>query len=527
MFDLSLGLRQADAVVVLAYFAVMLLIGAWFKWRETRGDAEEYLLAGRGLPWWLISVASFMTLISTSSLVSIPGEAYSRGVGLALRSLIGPLLGIPLFYLCIRFFFQARIYTPFAYLERRFDARTRTVGSTAYLIIRLLYLALTLYAAAKVFEGIAGWSVLQSVLLVGGIGLVYVFLGGMKAVVWADFVQFFLLVAGLVLIAAVCMGRTGLGPAGIWDHAVAHNRGFASEANPDFLSWSPYARVTLWMILISGLTDRLFYLSADQMAVQRLLTAQSYAAAARSNLFAMLLQVPVMLFVWFVGLAVFAFYTTQVGAEARPGGDAAIFRFVADHLPPMGAGLFIAACLGAVMSTLDAGFHSLATVYVKDLHLVRINPGLSEEGQVRLSRRAVLVIGLLTMAGALFIGYTSTAIAGSFMETQVFWITFQGILALWFLLGVLSVRVTGPDILRAFAISGAITVATVIWYIHSRGAGRPVSFLFVSIPGEVAMLVFGLLPALWRKRLAPERIRNLTLFTLDSKPAPAGRGGRA
>lgn len=523
LLGLAPGLRWPDAVVVVAYLAAMLAVGGFFKWRERRGDAEEFLLAGRGLPWWLISVASFMTLISTSSLVSIPGEAYAHGVGLAFRSLIGPVLGIPVFYLCIRFFFRAGVYTPFSYLERRFDPRVRAVGSLAYVVIRLLYLAVTLYAAAKVFEGIAGWPVAQSVVVVGGVGLCYVLLGGMKAVVWADFLQFFLLVGGLVLIAVVCMTRTGLGFGEIWNYASAEGRGVEFSSGSDFLSWSPYARVSLWLILFSALTDRLFYLSADQMAVQRLLTARSYRAAERSNIAAMLLQVPVMLFVWFVGIAVYVFYSSQMPADQRPPGDAALFQFVATQLPPLGAGLFVAACLGAVMSTLDAGFHSLATVYVKDIHLMQVRPGLSEADQVRLTRRMILVVGAATMAGALFIGYTSAAISGSFMEAQVFWIAFQGILAMWFLIGVASTRATGGDVLRAFALAAVVTLATTAWYIHSRTTDRPVSFLFVAVPGEVTMLVAGLLPSLWRRRPPGASLDNLTLHTLEPKPAGSRR----
>jgi len=511
----TLGLRWQDSLVVIGYLVVMLLVGGYFKWRERRGDAEEFLLGSRGLPWWLISIASFMTLVSTSSLVSIPGEAYNHGVGLAFRSLIGPLLGIPVFYLCIRFFFRAGVFTPFSYLERRFDSRVRAVGSVAYLVIRLMYLAVTLFAAAKVFEGIAGWPVAQSVLIVGGVGLCYVFLGGMKAVVWADFMQFFILVAGLVLIAAVCSARTGLDFGGIWKFAASHGRGVELAAGSDFLSWSPYARVTLWLIVLSALTDRLFYLSADQMAVQRLLSARSYRAAERSNLVAMLLQIPVMLFVWFVGIAIFVFYATQVPAADRPLGDAAIFRFVASQLPPLGAGLFIAACLGAVMSTLDAGFHSLATVYVKDIHIIQVDPHLSEAAQVGLTRRVIVLVGLATMAGALFIGYTSPAISGSFMEAQVFWIAFQGILAMWFIIGVVSTRATGTDVLRAFVLAAVVTLVSVAWYIHSRGTSRPVSFLFVAVPGEITMLVAGLLPSLWRPRQGEAKLRNLTLSTLE------------
>jgi Na+/proline symporter len=186
-------------------------------------------------------------------------------------------------------------------------------------------------------------------------------------------------------------------------------------------------------------------------------------------------------------------------AEARPPGDVALFHFVATQLPPFGAGLFIAACLGAIMSTYDAGLHSLATVYVKDVHLVHLAPGLSEEQQVRLSRLAIAAIAFATMAGAFAIGYTAPAISSSFIEAHVFWVAFQGILAMWFLIGILSTRVNGRDVLRAFGISILVTVVAVVWYVRSRGTDSPVSFLFVSVPGEICMLVFGLLPSLWRQ----------------------------
>jgi hypothetical protein len=86
-----------------------------------------------------------------------------------------------------------------------------------------------------------------------------------------------------------------------------------------------------------------------------------------------------------------------------------------------------------------------------------------------------------------------------------------------FLIGVTSCRVTAGDILRAFAVAFVVTIVTIYFYIESRGTDRPMSFLFVSVPGEAALLLFGYLPALWRKPLPPEKTAGLTLFTLKSK----------
>ena len=133
-----------------------------------------------------------------------------------------------------------------------------------------------------------------------------------------------------------------------------------------------------------------------------------------------------------------------------------------------------------------------------------------------LSRVLIVVIGIFAMGIALIMALTSESVASSFIETQVFWISFQGLLAMIFLIGVTSCRVTAGDILRGFSLSCVVTLVVIYFYIQSRGTDRPMSFLFVSIPGEITMLVTGYLPALWRKKLPVIKTAGLTLFTLNS-----------
>ncbi|MBL9202274.1 MAG: sodium/solute symporter [Opitutaceae bacterium] len=511
------GLDWRDALVVGLYLVAMIAIGLWFKWRESRGGGtEEYLLGNRGMPWWLVGIAYVMTLLSTNSLVAVPGEAFNHGLALSLRYLLAPFVGIAIFYLFIRFFFRSRVFTPFTYLEERFDRRVRALGSIAYVVIRLFYLALVLYSSALVLQTVAGWAVPASILVIGIVGLVYVYFGGAKALVWADFVQFLLLIGGLALIAGVCISRVDGGVAGIVRYALDHGRGFEAMQQPSFYELTPYVRLNLWLMLFVTVSDRMFFASADQLAVQRLLSTSSYRAAERSYWFSQLITLPTMLVLWFLGLAVFAYYGQHPVAGTRLTGDAALFRFVTTELPPFAPGLFIAACLGLIMSTLDAGFHSLATVVVKDIYGVFVNPRASEEQQLKLSRVLIAAVAFVAMALAFFVAVTAGKLASSFLETTVFWISFQGLLAMIFLIGVTSCRVTGGDILRAFAGASIVTVITLWLYVEGRGTARPMSFLFVAIPGEVALLVLGYLPALWRKRLPPEKTAGLTLFTLGS-----------
>ncbi|HWL14935.1 MAG TPA: sodium/solute symporter [Opitutus sp.] len=516
-FPPLLGLVWQDSLVVILYLVAMLAIGVWFKWRETHGTTEEYLLGNRGMSWWLIGIAYVMTLLSTNSLVAVPGEAFNHGLGLAIRYLLAPFVGLAIFYLFIRFFFRSRVFTPFSYLQERFDLRVRALGSVFYVIIRLFYLALVLYSSALVLRGVANWPLELSIVVIGVIGLVYVYLGGAKALIWADFVQFLLLVGGLFFIIAVCVSRIDGGFGGIVHYAIEHGRGFEVLRDPSFYDFDAFVRLNLWLMVFVTVSDRMFYASSDQLAIQRLLSTSTYKSAERSYWFSQILTLPTLFMLWFVGLGIFAFYGQNPvdGVELR--GDTALFRFVTTELPPFVPGLFIAACLGLIMSTLDAGFHSLATVLVKDVYGVFLRPHATDQQQLRLSRILILIIALLAIGIALFMAVTSESVASSFIETQVFWISFQGLLAMIFLIGVTSCRVTAGDILRAFAAATVVTLVTIYFYIDSRGTERPMSFLFVSIPGEVAMLVFGYLPALWRRRLPREKTAGLTLFTLKEK----------
>lgn len=514
MIAAILGLEWQDALIVLLYLGAMLAVGIYFKWREAHGNTEEYLLGNRGMSWWLIGIAYVMTLLSTNSLVSVPGEAYNYGLSLALRYFLAPLAGIAIFYLFIRFFFRSRVFTPFTYLQERFDLRVRALGSIFYVFIRLFYLALVLYSSALVLLAVAGWPLAQSILIIGVIGLAYVYLGGAKALIWADFIQFLLLIAGLAFVVGICVLQVEGGVAGIMRYAFANGRGFEAAQQPSFYALDPFVRLNLWVMLFVTVSDRMFYASSDQLAVQRLLSTSSYKQAERSYWFSQILTLPTLLVLWFLGLAIYAFYGQNPPESGPLTGDAALFRFVGTELPPFVTGLFVAAVLGAIMSTLDAGFHSLATVLVKDVYQVFINRNATEQMQMRLSRLLIAVIGFVSMGIALFMAVTSGKVASSFMETQVFWISFQGLLAMVFLIGVTSCRVTAGDILRAFGIACMVTLITIWFYIQSRGTGRPMSFLFVSIPGEIAMLVFGYLPALWRPRLPREKTDGLTLFTL-------------
>ena len=206
------GMLDWEALIL--YMVVMIAVGLWYS----RGDrtTESYLLGGRSLPWLAVAISLVVSLMSTLSLVSVSGEVYNYGLTLSLGIILAPVATLLAFYLFVRFYFKRRIFTPFEYLEDRFDSRIRTIAAVLFWLTRLTYLGLVLYSSSKIFQGSAGWNVYWTILAVGTVGVVYTVFGGIRAVVWTDLLQFIVIVAGLGVMAVIVTRAIPDGVAGIF-----------------------------------------------------------------------------------------------------------------------------------------------------------------------------------------------------------------------------------------------------------------------------------------------------------------------
>lgn len=517
---LAVGMTGVDYGVIVAYLLLILVIGWWFT--ERKATTDSYMLGGRSMAWWLIGVSYTVSLLSTISLVAIPGEAYSYGVIMALRGLIAPVAVLLGFYLFIRFYFRSHVFTPFQYLEERFDVRVRSVAAILYWLTRLFYLALVLYSSAKVFEGASDWPVPVTILVVGLVGVLYTTCGGVRAVVWTDLVQFVILAGGVAWIVAAAIGQSPGGVVGVIDYAIAHDRGMPELSDPSFYSLSPYVRISLWVLLFGVFSEYLFYNSSDQIAIQRLLSTSGYQQAKRSTLTFVVISIPVTLALWFMGLAIFAYYG-RLPAEARPTeGDLALFQFIATELPAPVPGLIVAAMLAAVMSTLDSGINSLATVAAKDFYLRLLRKDATEDQQVYVTRWMTVATGGFAIVMGLTIARVSSGLGETIMEAGSIWISLSVVLMPIFLLGVTTRSLSGTQALILMAVGWLGVVPMIVWYLLGRylDGVAPISFMYLTIPGLALMLVVGYAMAWLSGRQPDEKTRGLTLLSLDG-PAPA------
>jgi Na+/proline symporter len=290
-----------------AIVAVYLVWIAWDGIRLTRRshELEGYFLGGRSLPWWAAGLSVMATQLSAITMIGTTGQGYADGMRFLQYYYALPIAMIILSVTLVPFFHNARVYTAYEYLERRFDAKTRSLTSLLFLLSRSMSLGVVISAPAVVLSVVLGVSVTSTVLLTALPTAVYTMFGGVQAVAWTDVKQMVLIVAGLV--AAVVVLILGLPPdVGIGEALrVAGSTGHLRTFDFTFDVTNPY---TFWSGTIAALFLFLSYFGTDQSQVQRYLTTPSVDAARGSLLLSAYWKIPLQALVLLVGVFLFLFY---------------------------------------------------------------------------------------------------------------------------------------------------------------------------------------------------------------------------
>jgi Na+/proline symporter len=300
---LSQGLATADWLVLAAYVVAIVAFGLWVG-RGTRGTLD-FFLAGREMRWWAAGLSVMATQISAITFVGTTGQAYTKGMSFIAFYFGLPFAMIVLSLTVVPFFYRARVFTAYEYLEQRFDARTRTLTSLLFLLSRGLAVGVTLYAPSLVLAVVLGWSETATIALMGGTTILYVVYGGNRSVIWTDVVQMALIWFGIFLCVGVAIARL---PAevGLRDAlALAQTASRLETLDLSFDLTRPY---TLWSGLIGGMFLAMAYFGCDQSQVQRYLSGRSLTESRLSLLFNAFLKVPMQFLILLTGVLVFVFF---------------------------------------------------------------------------------------------------------------------------------------------------------------------------------------------------------------------------
>lgn len=387
-----------DYLVIVGYFVGTFAIGLHFA--GSQKSLKDFFLGGREIPWWGAAASGVATIVSGVSYLGGPGQAFVSNYHWHQARLAIP---VGLVVLCVVFmprFHRMGTFSIYDYLERRFDVHTRLLAAGMFMLLKVGYLGVVIYAPSLVLARIFDVPVSFVVILTGLASTAYTHMGGIKAVIWTDTFQLAVLFGGIVGAIALVPIRLGGSLAQVW--SVAAEAGRLDYFN---FSLSLTDTYTFWNCLLGGTFMLIGAYGTDQSEIQRFLTTKSPRHANLALGASIIGQAIVGLLLFFVGTSLFAFYTAfpDRGGLDTPGNE--IFpRFIVEEMPSGLTGLVLAGLLAACMSTISSVLNSLATVMVTDLvpRWRRPNDEKSDADALGKARFWTGVFGLLTTAIAVF-----------------------------------------------------------------------------------------------------------------------------
>ena len=400
-------MNSFDYIVVIGYLAAMLMFGLFLSKQNDEGD---YFLGNKGIGWFPLGLSAMATQLSAISFISAPAFVGLREGG-GLKWLTFEF-ALPLAMLLVMFVIMPPLYRSgvisiFDFLEQRIGRSTRFLISISFQIVRAFGTGIMVYTTGIIIEAVLGVPFLQSILAISIITIVYSFLGGIRAVVYADAIQMVLIVFGLLVCLAYAI--TFIGGFDI----------FWASIDPERLrvvDWTYAGLVTdefaLLPMLFGGFVLYVSYYACDQTQAQRSLSAKSLGDVRKLLTANALLRFPVTLLYCITGLAVGVIASGDSAflsliPDDRP--DYLMPFFILEFLPHGIIGLLLVAIMSAAMSTLSSAVNSLSAVTIADMKGFGLQLGNSRQ-EIRLARLLALLWGGLILYFSIYSGDISATV---------------------------------------------------------------------------------------------------------------------
>jgi SSS family transporter len=465
------SLSGVDYLVIGGYLLAITLFGSWFaRFQKTTRD---YFLTDRSVPWWAICFTVVATETSTLTFIGVPAQAYTGNMTflqLALGYVIGRVIISVLF---IPPYFRGELFTSYQLLQQRFGTSVKTLSAVIFLITRSLADGIRLFTTALVIAVVTQVPVTWVVLVLGAAMIVYTMRGGVSAVIWTDVVQMFVYVAGAAAVAIALLNRIDGGWAEVVRTGAATGRFVWLDTTLD-----PSVPYTIWAGLLGGVALTLSTHGTDQFLVQRLLAARSQQDAARGLVLSGFIVFAQFILFLLIGVMLYTYYQQIPLPQPLARTDQILPVFVVSELKGGLAGFIVAAIVAAALSP---SLNAMAATTVSDFYLPYVNPAADQDTQMRVSKSATVVWGIVQLGVAIGAQFMNRSVLDAGLAVLSF---ASGAVLGAFLLGTLAPSVRERDAFGGM-IAGLVVMIAVWW-------ATPVAFTWYVLIGAVATCVVAL-----------------------------------
>jgi SSS family solute:Na+ symporter len=473
---LTLGLW--DNAAFAGYFVGLSLVSYWAGRRE-RATAQDYFLAGKRLPWYVVGGSFIGANISTEHFIGMIGAAAVFGICVAMSEWMNVVTFSLLIWFFIPFLLASKVFTTPEFLEKRFSPALRQLFAAVTVISNVVaFLAAVLYGGGVALAALFHWDLWFSIALLGIVAGGWAIYGGLSSVAWGDlFMVVVMVLGGMTVTLLGLQSLSGDGSvldgwrvmiernqatSGPWAEGIArHAQQLAGTSTYNRLSvFQPATHPTHpWTSLLLGIFSvSIWYNVLNQFMIQRVLGAKDGYHARMGIVFAGFMKVVLPVIVVVPGLIFFARSPElflQPWEQVRAEADRGYVRLIEALVPAGLRGLFLAGLFGAIQSTVNSVLNSTATVITLDFYKRWFRPGASDRDLVRMG----IVSSVVVLAVAIVLGgFIGVLQRGLFVYIQELYAFFAPPFAAAFLLGILWKRINAAGATTAVVLGFVVGV---------------------------------------------------------------------
>ena len=402
--------NAGDWAIIVLYLLGIIGLGVWFG--KDQRTTRDYFLGSKNVPWWCIGLSIVAAETSALTIIGVPAMGYGGNIAFVQMILGYVLARVILAIVLVPHYFKGEIYSPYQVFANAFGPAARQTAGGFFLLSETLAAGVRVYVASipvKLMLGQrllglgTGDPILGAILLFVGLSLLYTYIGGVKAVIWTDAVQFGLFMLGGLFALCYIPSLIPGGAGGVFSQAAnAGKLHWLNVVPPPGVSWAAFllgAPFNIWMGLIGGTVMVMSSHGAEQLIVQRVLACKSVADGRKALVLSATLIFPLFLIFLLVGAMLWVFYQGHLFQiplpEPRPGSgiksnDFIFPIFMMTEVPHVLKGCLIVAILSAAMSSVSSALTSLASVSTMDFvqHRLRYR---SEAFYLRFSQVSTVV----------------------------------------------------------------------------------------------------------------------------------------
>ncbi|GHI01126.1 sodium:solute symporter [Neobacillus kokaensis] len=475
----KINFGTANWVVLVLYLLAMLAVGVYFTKKSSK-NTDAFFKASGKIPAWAAGFSIYATTLSAITYMSTPEQAFLADWSYAAGNLTIFAIIPVLIYFYVPFFRKLNATTAYEYLEERFGVSLRFVGSLLFTLFHIGRVAIVIYLPTLAITLVSDINPIIIASAVGGLCIIYTFLGGMEGVIWSDVIQGIILLGGAVLLVILGINAIDGGFATVIQDAAAHDK-IISAKNFEFGG----AAAAIPIIFLGSIFNNLHQYTASQDVVQRYQTTETIKETNKSlwtNGILALVTIPIF---FGMGTVLFSYYNHVTALPEGFNTSALVPYFIVSSLPAGVAGLIIAAIFAACQSTISSSLNSISACVTVDFKQRFF--GKDDKKDVWFARWTVIIAGILGMMAALYLISTNRAETWNLFLaiTGLFGVPIAGIFAL----GIFTKRANTPGVFIGLFLS-AITSYFVKQTDLTPFAVSTVSFFSSFIFGYLVSLLF-------------------------------------